>query len=89
MNRDEAGKTGQNTGNNNKDKGGPGDPNFLFEHQQCSPAMVVYQISMLELSIVGVCELSFCCELPLFAPASFHIQEAWPFYDYRPLLEVL
>lgn len=41
--------------------GGPGDPNFLFEHQQHSPAMVVYQISMPELSTVGVCELSFSC----------------------------
>lgn len=25
-------------------------------------------------------------ELPLFAAAWFHIQEAWPFYDYRSLL---
>lgn len=69
--------------------GGPRDPNFLFEHQQHSPAMVVYQILMLELSIVGVCELSFSFELPLFCAAWFHIQEAWPFYDYRSLLEVL
>lgn len=39
--------------------------NLYVGHQQHRTAMVVYQILMLEPSIVGVCELSFSCELQL------------------------